>query len=115
MNVMTLAFLAFFLFWDKLQYHILVQELLHLHGFLLPGSEKCPLPSMCCFIYILDSSNSSLFTFDLVSSLLALEATEPVSEPVTQMAVELIYIHLISIQQKRTYILFDVKTTTNKF
>ena len=34
MNDMTLAFFAFFLFWDKLQYHILVQELLHLHGFL---------------------------------------------------------------------------------
>ena len=39
------------------------------------------------FIYILDSSNSSSFTFDLLSWLLALEATEPVSEPVTQMAV----------------------------
>ena len=34
MNDMTLAFFAFFLFWDKLQYHILVQELLYLHGFL---------------------------------------------------------------------------------
>ena len=44
------------------------------------------------FIYILDSSNSS--------SVLALEATETVSEPVTQMAVELINIHLISVQQK---------------
>jgi hypothetical protein len=32
---------------------------------------------------------------------LALEATEPVSEPVTQMAVELINNHLISVQQKR--------------
>ena len=30
--------------------------------------------------------------FDLVSWLLALEATEPVSEPVTQMAVELVNI-----------------------
>ena len=39
--------------------------------------------------------------FDLVFWLLALEATEPVSEPVTQMAVELINIHLISAQQKR--------------
>ena len=48
------------------------------------------------FIYILDSSN-----FELVSSVLALEATEPVSEPVTQMAVELINNHLISVQQKR--------------
>ena len=39
--------------------------------------------------------------FELVSSVLALEATEPVSEPVTQMAGELINIHLISVQQKR--------------
>ena len=38
-----------------------------------------------CFIYILYSSNSSSFTFWW---LLALDATEPVSEPVTQMAVE---------------------------
>ena len=64
------------------------------------------------FIYILDNSNSSSFKFlfiqilvhshfDLVSSLLDLEATEMVSEPVTQMAVELINIHLISVQQKR--------------
>ena len=36
----------------------------------------------------------------LVSWLLALEVTELVSEPVTQMAVELINIHLISVQQK---------------
>ena len=43
----------------------------------------------------------SHFHFDLVSSLLALEATELVSEPVTQMALELINNHLISIQQKR--------------
>ena len=39
--------------------------------------------------------------FELVSSILALEATEPVSEPVTQMAVELINNHIISVQQKR--------------
>ena len=39
--------------------------------------------------------------FDLVSSLLALEATEPVSELVTQIALELINIHLISVMQKR--------------
>ena len=38
--------------------------------------------------------------FDLVSLPVALEATELVSEPVTQMAVELINIHLISVQQK---------------
>ena len=35
--------------------------------------------------------------FDLVSWLLSLEATEPISELVTQMAVELINVHLISI------------------
>ena len=39
--------------------------------------------------------------FDLVSWLLALEITEPVSKPVTQMAAERIKIHLISVQQKR--------------
>ena len=41
------------------------------------------------------------FHFELVSSVLALEATEPVSEPVTQMAVELINNPLISEQKKR--------------
>ena len=39
--------------------------------------------------------------FDLISLPLALEATELVSEPVTQMALELINNHLISVQQKR--------------
>ena len=39
--------------------------------------------------------------FELVSLVLALDATEPVSELETQMAVELINIHLISVQQKR--------------
>ena len=39
--------------------------------------------------------------FDLVSWLLPLEATEPVSEPLLEMAVEMINIHLISVQQKR--------------
>ena len=55
---------------------------------------------MGCFIYIQDSSNSSSFT-NLVSWLLPLEATEPVSEPLLEMAVELINIHLISVQWKR--------------
>ena len=36
--------------------------------------------------------------FELVRSVLALEATEPVSEPLTQMAVEMINNHLISVQ-----------------
>ena len=53
---------------------------------------------MGSFIYILDSSNSIQSHFELVSSVLALEATEPVSEPVTQMAFELINNHLISVQ-----------------
>ena len=39
--------------------------------------------------------------FELVSLVLALEATELVSEPLTQMAVELINNHLILVQQKR--------------
>ena len=39
--------------------------------------------------------------FELVNLILALEATELASEPVTQMAVELINNHLISVQQKR--------------
>ena len=39
--------------------------------------------------------------FDLVSLLLATEETEPVSEPVTQMALELINNHPISVQKKR--------------
>ena len=51
-----------------------------------------------CFIYILDGSNSHL---DVVSSLLGLEATELVSEPITQMALGLTKNHLISVQQKR--------------
>ena len=49
-----------------------------------------------CFIYILVQSH-----FELVSSVLALEATKPVSELVIQMVVELINNHVISIQQKR--------------
>ena len=42
-------------------------------------------PSTFQIVQILVQSN-----FELVSSVIALEATEPVSEPVTQMAVELI-------------------------
>ena len=38
---------------------------------------------------------------ELVSSLLALDATELVSQPLTQMVVEMINIHVISVQQKR--------------
>ena len=56
--------------------------------------------------------------FHLISQLLALEAIEPVSKPVTQMAVELIKI--ISFQYSKrdeckSYIIFYVKTTTNEF
>ena len=39
--------------------------------------------------------------FDLVSLLVALEATELVSELVIQMALELISNHLVSVQLKR--------------
>ena len=39
--------------------------------------------------------------FDLVSCILALEATKPVSEMVTQMTVELINIRIISGQQNK--------------
>ena len=38
---------------------------------------------------------------ELVSSLLALDATELAPQPLTQMVVEMIYIHVISVQQKR--------------
>ena len=58
-----------------------------------------------CFIYILDSSNSVQSHFELISSVLALEGTEPlaepVAEPVAELAVELINNHLISVHQKR--------------
>ena len=53
------------------------------------------------FIYILESSILVNSHFDLVNLLLALEATEPGSQPVTQMALEVIKNHLISVQQKR--------------
>ena len=49
-------------------------------------------------------------TLDLVSSSLALEATELVSEPVTEMALELINNHLISVSKRdkcKSYILFS--------
>ena len=39
--------------------------------------------------------------FELISSVLALEATEPLAEPVAELAVELINNHLISVHQKR--------------
>ena len=39
--------------------------------------------------------------YELVSSLLALDATELVTQPLTQMVVEMINIHVISVQQKR--------------
>ena len=50
---------------------------------------------------ILQGSLCYMSHFDLVSLLLALEATELVSELVTQMAVELINNDFISVQQKR--------------
>lgn len=53
-----------------------------------------------CFIYILAQILVESH-FEPVSLVLALEATERVSEPVSQMAVELINNYLISVQQKR--------------
>ena len=58
--------------------------------------------------------------FDLVSLLEALEATEPVSEPVPQMALELINMTIISFQYSKqdkckSYILFHLTTTTTIF
>ena len=53
------------------------------------------------FIYILGNLNSSSFTFWSSQFNVALEATEPVSELVTQMTLELINNYLISVQQKR--------------
>ena len=57
-------------------------------------------PTKGSFIYILDSSNSSSFTFWTSHAVWFwfLEANELVSQPVTQMAVELMNIHLISEQ-----------------
>ena len=40
--------------------------------------------------------------FELISSILALDSTEPVSQPVTIMAVEMTNIHLILLQQKHS-------------
>ena len=48
--------------------------------------------------------------FALVNSLLALDAPEPVSQPVIQMAINMITIHLVWVRQKpkeyQNYILF---------
>jgi hypothetical protein len=54
--------------------------------------------------------------FDLVSLVLALGANDLVSELVTQMAVETIISFLYSKRDEcKSYILFHVKTTTNRF
>ena len=57
--------------------------------------KECCHPWVVSSMYIIVHSH-----FDLFSSLLALEATELVSEQVTQMALELIYNRVISVQQK---------------
>ena len=49
--------------------------------------------------------------FELVSSLLALDAIEVVFQPVTQMAVEMINIHLISIQEKLHFLMLQPQQT----
>ena len=67
-------------------------------------------------ILALDSSNSSSFTF--WSSQFASSSRSNWTDiwPVTQMAIELVNNHLISVQQKyKCYILFHVKNTANKF
>ena len=63
---------------------------------------------MSCFIYILASSNSSSIT--LVSSILALE---PVSEPLTQMAVELINNHFSTAKEMIVKATFFFPQQTN--
>ena len=52
------------------------------------------------FIYFLDRSYSCSITFELVSWLIALDGTELVSQLLTEMAVKMININLISVQQK---------------
>ena len=59
--------------------------------------------------YLIKGASSVPFPFrfpfqlhcELVSSLLALDATELVSQPITQTVVEMINIRVISVQQKR--------------
>ena len=77
----------------------------------------------CTHIYGVVSSLLYIFQilvhshFDLVSSLLALDVTVPVSEPVTQMAVELktfISFQYSKSDKGKSYILFYLKTTTNE-
>ena len=63
----------------------------------IPRGAKIAFVYLGCFIYILGRSNSSSITFEVVSLVLALEATESISEPVAEMAVELMLNnHLIS-------------------
>ena len=58
---------------------------------------KCINLTMVGFIYIQILVNSHYY---LVNSVLALDATEKVSQTVNEMAIELINIHLISVLQK---------------
>ena len=99
------------------------QTILHikalLFSFLEPEEQGCdlimggPRPHPVSFLYFFFlrswgvSSVPFPFRFpfqlhcELVSSLLALDATELVSQPLTQTVVEMINIHVISVQQKR--------------
>ena len=63
----------------------------------------CLLPAKTegSFIYILDSSNSTSIKFWTCQYGSSSRSSWTASETVTQMAVELINIHLISVQQKR--------------
>ena len=61
----------------------------------------------CLFVHRIVSSTFKIVQilvqshFELISSVLALEATEPLAEPIAELAVELINNHLISVHQKR--------------
>ena len=75
-------------------------------GPLLPPPQRRHSVTQGCLIYILDIAQILVQShFELISSVLALEATEPlaepVAEPVAELAVELINNHLISVHQKR--------------
>ena len=92
------------MFWIGSKYQIFVDPSVHL-------CRHCTHMYIGCFIYTLEIVQILVqLNFELVNSVLALEATEPVSEPVTQMAVEMINNHLISVQSKRdeckSYIFF---------
>jgi hypothetical protein len=62
----------------------------------LPKLKK---KSTVCFIYILVQILVHSY-FELISSILELDATEAVSQTVSQMAFEMINVRMISVQQR---------------